>query len=99
MTIALGGDPDSDRSALNYYNAVAHWAVGLGKPFNIVETVHSLGGQEADYVMAAERGNAVPETVTFGAPGIGPEATKSTNAPDAVNLYNAGDLVLLGRDG
>ena len=97
--IAIGQDPQSDQSALNYYNAVVGWASNnLGSlgasSFNVVETGHSLGGQEADFVMAAENSTtAAPETITFDAPGIGPEASASTNIPDALNLYNAGDLV------
>ena len=90
--ILLTGTSASDTSAVNYYNAVAGWASkNLNMPFNIVETGYSLGGQEADYVMAAEQGNAVPETITFNALGIGPEASVSTNTPDAVNLVNAAD--------
>ena len=106
VVIALGQDPASDDSALAYYDAVVGWVSkhldGIGaRSFNVVETGHSLGGQEADYVMAAANANQpakgqtdpVPETVTFDAPGIGPEAKVSTNTPDAVNLYDAGDLV------
>ena len=100
--VAIGQDPQSDQSALVYYNAVAGWASkNLNMPFNIVETGHSLGGQEADYVMAKTNSaqapgtqtDPVPETITFDAPGIGPEASASTNIPDALNLYDAGDLV------
>ena len=114
VVIALGQDPASDDSALAYYDAVVGWVSkhlnGIGaSSFNVVETGHSLGGQEADYVMArtsvqsapSTQTDPVPETVTFDAPGIGPEAKVSTNTPDAVNLYDPAGYALrtTGRNG
>ncbi len=91
--IALHIQPPSDTEAQAYYAAVVHQLTtvqGLTN-LNVIETGHSLGGQEADYVMS--QAPIVPtEAVTFDAPGIGP-AAQSAGPHDAVNLSNVLDLI------
>jgi hypothetical protein len=77
VAIAANAVPAADGDALAYYNSVLGWledpANGISGPVNIIETGHSLGGQEADYVEVLATKNGTPystETVTFNAPGM-----------------------------
>ena len=64
--LALNGVPHADADALAYYNAVVQWASnptntgnathGVAGAVNVIETGHSLGGQEADLVEAEVAG-------------------------------------------
>jgi hypothetical protein len=73
--LTVGLTPNADQDALAYYNAVAAWAQtqNFTNPVNILETGHSLGGQEADYVEVSASADADYNTqaVTFNAPGLG----------------------------
>jgi len=99
-TVATGGTPASDADALNYYNAVVDWlnlpahvitSGGSPNPLDIVETGHSLGGQEADFVQVSVQNdttNSHPttRTVSFDAPGV------PTGLQVAGRTYNAVDV-------
>jgi hypothetical protein len=65
--LAANLEPECDASAFTYYNAVVSWlqapANGISGSVNIVETGHSLGGEEADYVEA--RLTNAPDVVTY----------------------------------
>ena len=51
--IARGDPVPSDTDAQNYYNAVVTWVQSqVQTSLNVIETGHSLGGQDADYVMS-----------------------------------------------
>src|SRR6266498_651321 len=51
--IAIGKDPKADGSALAFYSSVTKWLGDNGhNDATVIETGHSLGGQEADYVTA-----------------------------------------------
>jgi hypothetical protein len=85
--------PPSDSSAQAFYQDVVSYFTNQGiTNINVIETGHSLGGQEADFV--ATRGNppAPIEAVTFDAPGIGP-AAQSASSTNAVNISNAYDII------
>lgn len=93
--IAHNIQPPSDTSAQAYYQDVVSYFTGQGiTNINVIETGHSLGGQEADFV--ATRGSlpAPTEAVTFDAPGIGPAAQTASSA-NAVNISNINDVIHL----
>lgn len=51
--LAIGVEPRCNQDALNFYNAVTQWLDGnVTGPVQIIETGHSLGGEEADFVQA-----------------------------------------------
>ncbi len=94
--------PASDLSALDYYNSVVDWAQqqNFANPVNILETGHSLGGQEADYVDASVSSNAntqySTQAVTFDAPGLAAGVSNPGVNYDALNISLSGDFVHVG---
>lgn len=101
--LALGITPDSDTDALNYYNSVVSWlgTNGISGTINVIETGHSLGGQEADYVDAKETGQSgisgSLEAVTFDALGIPRGNTQDNVTYQALNISLTGDFVHVGE--
>jgi Ca2+-binding RTX toxin-like protein len=104
-TLAANGVPKSDASALKYYNAVVAWlqtpASGITGSVNIIETGHSLGGQEADFVEATETTATTPpiyatQAVTFNAPGLSTLVVDPTKNYDALNISVQHDFVHTG---
>src|SRR6266404_3782656 len=99
--LALGVTPASDQSALAYYNAVVNWlndpTNGIIGPVNIIESGHSLGGQEADYVEVNVQNKSVDNTeaVTFDAPGVGNDV-QLPGAYNALNISAQYDFVHVG---
>src|SRR5882724_994577 len=102
--LALGITPQSDKDAVAYYKSVLDWLSnannGITAPINIIETGHSLGGQEADYVEVqaqngAIRGSDPTEAVTFDAPGLGNDVQLSQNY-NALNISAQYDFVHVG---
>ncbi len=88
--------PPSDSSAQAYYNAILNYFTiqqGITN-INVIETGHSLGGQEADFVATRTGLLAPTEAITFDAPGIGPAAQTASSA-DAVNISNFNDVIHL----
>jgi YD repeat-containing protein len=100
--LTVGLTPQADQDALAYYNAVAAWAQtqNFANPVNILETGHSLGGQEADYVEVSVSSNQAAEyntqAVTFNAPGLGHFVAQSGVNYDALNIVLENDLVHVG---
>jgi hypothetical protein len=58
----------------------------------VIETGHSLGGQEADFVTSQNTTSTSTEAVTFDAPGIGP-AAQTASSTNAVNISNVNDVI------
>jgi Ca2+-binding RTX toxin-like protein len=103
--LAAGITPASDQDALTYYRNVVSWlnnpANGVsGTTINIIETGHSLGGQEADYVdVRATSQSGISgslSAVTFNAPGIPRGLTQAGVTYDAVNISLSSDFVHVG---
>ena len=103
LAVAFYRVPKVDTDALNF----AEQVFGLDKNnCNIVETGHSLGGNEAQYaaVMADYRTNGqdkVAGLVTFQSPGVNSDVVKAAASENllALNLYNQGDVIhLAGGD-
>jgi hypothetical protein len=97
-TIAGNGVPPVDTSALKYYDAVVAWlqtpASGITGSVNIIETGHSLGGEEADFVEVTLTQRANPPTyltkaVTFNAPGLSTSLVDPTKNYDALTMANS----------
>ena len=95
--------PKVDTDALDF----AEQVFGLDKNnYNIVETGHSLGGNEAQYaaVMADHQTNGqdkVAGLVTFQSPGVNSDVVADAASENllALNLYNQGDVIhLAGGD-
>jgi Ca2+-binding RTX toxin-like protein len=99
--LAAGATPQSDPDADRFYNAVKAWAVAQTEgQVNIIETGHSLGGQEADYVQVVEQhqdtAQLTTEAVTFDAPGIARGLAAANTTYDALNISVASELVHVG---
>lgn len=100
FNIARGAPVAANAAAVNYYQAVTKWiGLNITGPVQIIETGHSLGGEEADYVQAGITGGQIratytTETVTFDAPGL-PKTPSGLNEPgiDALNISLSTDPV------
>lgn len=100
--LARGANPACNADALTYYEQISNWVQqNLSGPVNIVETGHSLGGEEADFVQATIAENPAPytygadtETVTFDAPGL-PSLFNGINqqSVDALNISLSTDPI------
>ncbi|WHZ09603.1 MAG: hypothetical protein OJF60_000042 [Burkholderiaceae bacterium] len=92
--VALGITAPSDQDAEAYYNYVVGWVKGnVSANINVIETGHSLGGQEADYVVAHGTNLAPTEAVTFNGAGINAGVAAGATNHNAVNIVNAGEGV------
>src|SRR6185437_11078149 len=100
VPLGFGLEPQCNQSAMNYYNAVTQWLdVNITGPVQIIETGHSLGGEEADYVearltLAPPPGStyaAETQAVTFDAPGL-PDQDQAPGA-NALNISLSTDPV------
>jgi hypothetical protein len=89
--------PDSDTDALDYCNAVVAWVRGSvagGNTLQVIETGHSLGGHEVDFVEASLPANAPPTVaVTFDAPGQSTTTAASAGVVNALNISLRNELV------
>jgi len=87
-----------------YFRAVEGWlhdpAHHITGPINVVETGHSLGGQEADFVdVVATNDTTIRDTVeavTFDAPGIPTHFAQPNTTYDALNISVSNELVHIG---
>ena len=100
--IAVAGEPPSDAQAEAYYNQIIQAANTIAQqngniPISVLETGHSLGGQEADFVATSPHTQSGVSTaaVTFDAPGQALTDYLSAVGTNAFNIYNQGDLVHL----
>ena len=97
--LAINAVPEADPDALLYYNAVVDWArraVPSGGTVKIIETGHSLGGHEADYVVAkllADATSPPTSAVTFDAPGQSTTVARAGATYDALNISLNNELV------
>jgi Ca2+-binding RTX toxin-like protein len=93
IPLATNSVPAADNDAFAYYGDVVNWLkANVSTPVNIIETGHSLGGQEADYVevLATKTGlQFATEAVTFNAPGIPSSAIDGDSERDSPPIYNA----------
>jgi hypothetical protein len=100
--LAFNGVPHADQDALSYYNSVVAWAQSqnFADPVNILETGHSLGGQEADFVEVETTTNANTvydtQAVTFNAPGMATSVLNPAFNYDALNVTLSNDFVHVG---
>jgi YD repeat-containing protein len=103
--LAINATPPADTDALNYYNAVVEWlktnSSKLTGSVQIIETGHSLGGQEADYVLAfLADGNQETvystSAITFDAPGLSTSMVKAGADYNALNISLGNEGVHVG---
>jgi Protein of unknown function (DUF2974) len=97
--IARGAPVPANAAAVAFYNSVTDWiSLHVTGPAQIIETGHSLGGEEADYIQAEIAAGAsgvdttyATETVSFDGPGL-PKGV-SESGIDALNISLSTDPV------
>lgn len=108
LQIVLGKDPAADQAAVDFYNSVIKYLNQQGiaqDSINVIETGHSLGGQEADYVTAMVddhdlsillSGTNNISAITYNAPSIASKDIIQGMSYNAVNLASSSEAVHLG---
>src|SRR5574337_496401 len=100
--LARGNDTKVQRDAAAFADAAIRKVKGLGYSIpNVIETGHSLGGNEAQaavIALASEQsllGNAPVSGVVFNSPGIGGYSLNGTSAAsyNVLDIYTQGDAI------